>query len=174
MDHQSIIAHLSVNLGIFQNLLQNISDEQARWKPGEDRWSLLEVICHLYDEEREDFRKRLKLTLKDPEAPWSPIDPEGWVVDRGYNIKDYRQSLDNFFEEREMSLKWLKQLNLPPWQAAHHHPQMGPMSAELILANWLAHDFFHIRQATELHFAYLTQAVSPVSLRYSEWEIEAI
>ena len=47
---------------------------------------------------------------------------------------------------------------------------MGPMSAELILANWLAHDLFHIRQATDLHFAYLTKAVTPVSLSYSGWE----
>ena len=47
---------------------------------------------------------------------------------------------------------------------------MGPMSAELILANWLAHDLFHIRQVTDLHFAYLTKAVEPVSLNYSGWE----
>jgi len=47
---------------------------------------------------------------------------------------------------------------------------MGPMSAELILANWLAHDLFHIRQVTDLHFAYLAELVKPVSLDYSGWE----
>jgi len=47
---------------------------------------------------------------------------------------------------------------------------MGPMSAELILANWLAHDLFHIRQVTDLQFAYLTERVKPVSLDYSGWE----
>lgn len=47
---------------------------------------------------------------------------------------------------------------------------MGPMSAELILANWLAHDLFHMRQATDLHFAYLTEVVYPIYLKYSGWD----
>jgi hypothetical protein len=46
---------------------------------------------------------------------------------------------------------------------------MGRMTAELLLANWLAHDLFHIRQVNDLHFAYLVQLVAPVSLGYSGW-----
>jgi len=43
-------------------LIQDDSDEQASWRPDSDSWSVLEVINHLYDEEREDFR-HLGLTL---------------------------------------------------------------------------------------------------------------
>ena len=170
MNHIKIIENLRVNSEVFKHLFQTVSDEQARWKPGEDKWSMLEVINHLYDEEREDFRKRLELVLNNPEDPWPPIDPEGWVVQRNYNDRNLKQSLQNFFDEREKSLLWLDTLGRPDWQATHRHPQMGPMSAELILANWLAHDLFHIRQATDLHFAYLTKVVKPVSLDYSGWE----
>jgi hypothetical protein len=60
---------------VFKYLFKNISEEQARWKPGADRWSILEVINHLYDEEREDFRKRLALVLDNPDEPWPAIDP---------------------------------------------------------------------------------------------------
>ncbi len=49
-------------------------------------------------------------------------------------------------------------------------PSDGPHVRELILANWLAHDLFHIRQVTDLHYAYLTEMVKPVSLDYSGWE----
>ena len=170
MNHQKIMVHLGVNAGVFKGLLQSVSDRQARWKPTKDRWSMLEVVNHLYDEEREDFRRRLELVLDDPEASWPPIDPERWVVQRNYNEKDFKQSLHNFFEEREKSLLWLNKLALPNWQATHRHPQVGRMSAELILANWLAHDLFHIRQVTDLHFAYLTEVVKPVPLDYSGWE----
>ena len=58
-------------------LAQGVTPEQARWKPTPEEWSLLEVICHLYDEEREDFRQRLDLTLHHPEADWPPIHPVG-------------------------------------------------------------------------------------------------
>jgi len=155
MNHQKIKENLRVNRDVFKYLFQTVSEEQARWKTGKDRWSILEVINHLDDEEREDFRKRLELVLNNPEDQWPPIDPEGWVVQRKYNERNLNQSLQNFFEERETSLLWLNKLDLPDWQATHHHPQMGPMSAELILANWLAHDLFNIRQVTDLHFAYL-------------------
>ena len=170
MDHKQIIAHLGVNSDVFKHLFMNLSDEKARWKPGLDKWSLLEVINHLYDEEREDFRKRLMLVLSDSAAPWPPIDPERWVFERGYNERDVKASLDNFFGERTYSLGWLNELSSPDWQAIHHHPQMGPMSAEQLLANWLAHDLFHIRQVNDLHFAYLSKQVVPMSLDYSGWQ----
>ncbi len=170
MNHEKIKEHLRINSDVFKYLFQTVSDEQARWKPGRDRWSILEVNNHLYDEEREDFRKRLELVLNNPEDPWPPIDPEGWVVQRKYNDQNLKRSLQNFFNEREKSLLWLDTLDLPDWQATYRHPEMGPMSAELILANWLAHDLFHIRQVSDLHFAYLTEGVKPVSLDYSGWE----
>jgi uncharacterized damage-inducible protein DinB len=170
MNHGQIIAHLRVNADVFTYLFRSVSDEQSRWKPTRDRWSILEVVNHLYDEEREDFRQRLELVINNPEEPWPPIDPEGWVVERSYNERNLKQSLHNFFEEREKSLRWLDTLNVPDWQATHQHPKMGPMSAELILANWVAHDLFHIRQVTDLHFACLTKLVEPISLDYSGWE----
>ena len=60
------------------------------------KWSTLEVVCHLYDEEREDFRQRLDIILHRPEAKWPPIDPVGWVSARKYNERDLAQSLAEF------------------------------------------------------------------------------
>ena len=170
MNHPQIIVRLGVNGDIFKHLFKNLVDEQARWKPGAGRWSLLEVINHLYDEEREDFRKRLTLVLRNPDEPWPAIDPEGWVNLRGYNQRGFNDSLNNFLKERDISLRWLHTLDSPDWRSTHLHPKMGPMSAEFLLANWLAHDLFHIRQVNDLHFAFLSRMTSPVSLFYSGWE----
>ena len=153
-----------------RSFTEGISLEQARWRPDPDSWSLLEVINHLYDEEIEDFGRRIELVLSDPDRPWPPIDPEGWVVQRGYNERNFRKSLSNFLAAREASLGWLNEQKSADWRATHHHPRMGPMSAELLLANWLAHDLFHIRQIAELQFAGLSKQVAPVSLKYSGWE----
>jgi hypothetical protein len=72
--------------------------------------------------------------------------------------------------ERAASLTWLWEPESPHWQVKHHHPKMGPLSAELLLVNWLAHDLFHIRQINDLHFAYLCRQAAPISLAYSGWE----
>ncbi len=63
-------------------LVDGVDDEQARWKPDAESWSILEVVNHLYDEEREDFRVRLDSMLHRPGENAPPIDPQGWVTAR--------------------------------------------------------------------------------------------
>ncbi|MCB9285576.1 MAG: DinB family protein [Lewinellaceae bacterium] len=155
MDHTSIINNLSENLSIFKNLLTGIPEEDVRWKPAPDKWCLLEVLCHLVDEEREDFRARVRHVLLKPTEPMPPIDPQGWVNERKYISRDYSDMLDIFLEERRSSVAWLHSLVSPPWQNTYQHPKLGPLSAELFLANWLAHDYLHIRQVLGLKFALL-------------------
>ncbi len=57
-------------------LAEGLSLEQARWKPDEKSWSVLEVLNHLVDEEVLDFRRHLDHLLHTPDAPWPEIDPQ--------------------------------------------------------------------------------------------------
>jgi len=134
-------------------LVEGVSDEQARWKPDAASWSILEVVNHLYDEEREDFRVRLDLLLHQPEIVAPPIDPQAWVTARAYNERDRGESLANFLAERRRSLDWLRGLGAPdvaaeivmPWGAVYHPGDMA--------AAWVSHDLLHLRQLVELHWA---------------------
>src|SRR6266550_5924742 len=110
MDLNYVIERLAANAGIFEGLTKAINTELALWKPAPDKWSILEVVNHLFDEERQDFRQRLDLVLKTPEQTWPAIDPQNWVTSRRYNERDLDTSLKNFFDEREKSLSWLSQL----------------------------------------------------------------
>jgi hypothetical protein len=154
MNLDYFIGRFSKNRGVFESLVRTISPEQARWRPAPDKWSLLEVVNHLFDEEREDFRQRLKLTLEDPAQAWPPINPREWVTTRGYNERELDTSLNNFLGERQASLQWLGQLSAPNWQNSNEGPN-GILTAGDLLASWLAHDFLHIRQLTRLHWQYV-------------------
>ena len=61
MDLEFVIKRMWAGANSIQALTTNVDDEQARWKPSPDRWSVLEVICHLHDEERYDFRSHFSL-----------------------------------------------------------------------------------------------------------------
>jgi hypothetical protein len=154
-------ARLAANAEAFRALVAGVSDDQARWKPEPSQWSILEVVNHLADEEADDFRRRLELTLADPEQGWPPIDPQGWAVERRYNERDLEESLRRFLEERDRSCVWLRRL---PQDAdldrAHAHPTIGVMRAGDVLASWLAHDLIHVRQITRLHYRWLERAAS--------------
>jgi hypothetical protein len=103
MNLDMCIVRFSHKAATITNLVQDVSAEQAQWKPSADDWSILEVINHLYDEEREDFRQRLDFLLFQPEAELPPIDPDGWVTSRHYNERDLATSVTNFLQEREQS-----------------------------------------------------------------------
>ena len=146
-----------------------VSQEQARWKPDPDSWSILEVINHLYDEERLDFRVRLEYILYRPGEPWPPIDPGVWVTSRAYNQRDPAESLHNFLAEREKSLAWLKTLDPLDWQVVSAAP-WGEITAGDMFAAWVAHDMLHLRQLIELHYAYTVRSVEPYTVIYAgEW-----
>ena len=73
MNQTRIIGELARNKSVFESLLRGVNEQQYRWKPSADKWCLLEVICHLYDEEREDFRARVKHCLENPTLSMPPI-----------------------------------------------------------------------------------------------------
>lgn len=161
---------LAENAAVITGLVANVDDRQARWRPSPDAWSLLEVVNHLVDEEREDFRMRLDYLLHRPGEPWPPIDPAGWVTARGYNQREVDQSLDTFLAERRASLLWLDGLIEPDWGRAEQHPVAGLFTAADMLSSWLAHDFLHIRQLNELHYQHHARRVAPARIDYAgDW-----
>lgn len=169
MDINRIIAELEKNKSVFKDLLENLPDEFYHWRESENKWNLLEVVCHLYDEERDDFRARVKSVLANPLEDLLPIDPSGWVTSRNYAEQNYDMKLNDFIIEREYSIAWLKQLKSPEWGNSHSHPKLGPLTAKMFLVNWLAHDYLHIRQIIRIKYEYLKITSGEILLYAGDW-----
>lgn len=169
MNLETCCKMLAGNARRIRLLVENISEDQARWKPDAVSWSVLEVVNHLLDEENLDFKIRLEITLFHPEQPWPVIDPQGWVTERRYNQRDLESSLVNFLAAREQSLAWLCSLSSPDWDARYDAP-WGIMRAGDLMAAWAAHDLLHMRQLVALHWAYAACEFEPYSAAYvGDW-----
>jgi len=155
MNYDYIINQLAQNQSVFENLFLDQTQEAYLWRPYPEHWCLLEIACHLYDEELEDFRLRLKIVLETPGVMPPPIDPEGWVKERKYVERNYEIMIHKFLDERTKSLEWLRALENPQWDNAHQHPVFGKADGHHYLTNWLAHDYLHIRQITRLKYNYV-------------------
>ena len=166
MNLESVLSQMTSHAQAIRALVEGCPAHQARWKPAATSWSILEVINHLLDEEREDFRARIESVLHRPEEAWFRIDPEGWVTERGYNQRDLELSLEGFLTAREESLQWLRGLESAEWTAGYEAP-FGRIRAGDILAAWAAHDVLHLRQLVELKWAYLVQVAEPYGVRYA-------
>jgi hypothetical protein len=166
MELEALVAQMARQAKAVRALAEGVPDEQARWKPDLDQWSMLEVVHHLLDEEIYDFRARLDIILHHPKQPWPAIDPEGWVTERAYNQQDPADVLARFREERRRSLAWLAALPSPDWRARYEAP-FGPITAADMLASWVAHDLLHTRQLIELGYAYTQHFVAPARTDYA-------
>jgi hypothetical protein len=166
MDLSSFTVELACNAETIRSLVENVSVERARWKPGPDQWSILEVVNHLRDEEIEDFRTHLDLILHRPQEPWPRIDPAGWVTQRRYNEREIGPSLDAFLVARRESLSWLQDLANPDWNASYAAP-FGVLTAGDMFVSWATHDLLHLRQLVELHYAHTAFVAAPYQVAYA-------
>lgn len=167
MDIQQILSQMKGHAQAIRSLVAGCSAEQARWKPDAASWSMLEVLNHLLDEERADFRARIAMVLR--AGAWFRINPGGWVTERAYNDQELGPSLESFLAARAESLEWLAGLGEVDWSTAFQAP-FGTIRAGDFLASWAAHDVLHLRQLVELHWAYLVRAAEPYAVEYAgEW-----
>ena len=169
MEFETLYRELENSTGMIRALLSGITQEEAQIKPTVESWSILEVICHLYDEEREDFREHLDFILHRQNEEWHRIDPQAWVTERKYNEQNFGEMHEKFFAEREKSFAWLKGLRNPNWETAYT-TEYRTISAGEMFACWVAHDNLHIRQFVELRRRYIERITKPYSLDYAgDW-----
>lgn len=170
IDLLDLSARFERNAETIRSIVDGVPADEAQWHPQPAKWSLLDVTCHLLDEEREDFRQRIDYTLHRPNDEWPPIDPEGWVTSRDYASRDLSETLTAFLDERRRSIEWLRALENPDWEISRTHPAGFTLRAGDLLHSWLAHDYLHIRQLTKLRFDYAAGLFAPYSSLYAgEW-----
>lgn len=177
MEFKILYQELVNSTEMIRALLKDIDQEQARVKPDAESWSILEVICHLHDEEREDFREHLDFIVSTSlnaspnrqNEEWHVIDPQSWVRERKYNEQNFTEMQEKFFAERKRSLEWLNGLANVDWDTTYTS-EYGSISAGEMFSCWVAHDNLHIRQLVELRRARIERITRPYPIGYAgEW-----
>ncbi len=131
--------------GALAELVGGTPAERLREREAEGRWSPLEVLAHLRDEEVEDFRARaMNASRGEPAA--AGIDPQAWVTTRGYNALDPAFVLREFSEERARSCAWLATLDAAALARETVTPGGRRLRCADLVAAWRMHDLLHLRQ----------------------------
>jgi hypothetical protein len=169
MEFETLYQELINSTEMIRALIKDIGQEQAHVKPDAESWSILEVICHLYDEEREDFRFHLDWIFNRQDEKWPSFDPQSWVTERKYNEQNFNEMTGKFFGERKRSLEWLKGLADADWETLYE-ANWGSLKAGEMFASWVAHDNLHIRQLVELRRLFVERITKPYDIQYAgDW-----
>jgi DinB superfamily len=169
MEFSTLYQELQNSTEMIRVLLVGITQAEARYKPTPESWSILEVVCHLYDIEREDFREHLDFILHRQNEEYHVIDPQRWVTERKYNEQSFVEMQEKFFAERKQSLEWLREKSNSDWETTYTS-EYGSASAGEMFSCWVAHDNLHIRQFVELRRARIENITKPYPLEYAgDW-----
>jgi hypothetical protein len=130
---------------ILDVLLGDLDTATWRERPAPAEWSPLEIVCHLRDEEVEDFGARLRVVV-DGGTTFAPIDPAGWPETRRYRDADPVAALAILRERRIATLTFVDGLAPERLRHAVCHPRLGTLSGLDLLAAWVTHDRLHLAQ----------------------------
>ena len=133
---------------VLDALLSGLDEAAARTRPAPDEWSPVEIVCHLRDEETEDFGARVRVILEGA-TEFVKIDPERWAVERRYREASLPEALEAFRTRRQDSLQLLASAAsdaLLTLGASRPLGRLGPLSGLDLVAAWVAHDRIHLAQ----------------------------
>jgi hypothetical protein len=133
--------------GALDALLSDVDDALWRARPAANEWSPVEIVCHLRDEETEDFGARVRVVVEGGTV-FAPIDPQRWAIDRGYEKEDPRAALTALKQRRRDSLAFLALVDPAKLTRVVDQPRLGKMSGLDLVAAWVTHDRLHLTQLT--------------------------
>jgi hypothetical protein len=144
------ISQLEITPEILRLLMEDITDEQAHWKPAPDRWSIAEVLEHLSHTESRGFRARIDQMLAEEHPTLEAYDQEAFAAQGTYSGRDPEESFAHFEEQREDNVAFLRDLPLSVAERTGAHAKLGNITIGQLMNEWAFHDLGHIRQIAEL------------------------
>ena len=139
---------LEATPAILRGLMSEISEDDARWKPAPDRFSIAEVLAHLSHSEGHCYRARVDRFLAEELPEFEPDDAQ-MHLDL-YKNADPEEELGHFEDQRESNLALLRGLAAETGSRKAMHRAAGEITLSQMLHEWALHDLGHIRQVAEL------------------------
>jgi len=133
---------------ILRGLMSEISEEDARWKPAGDRFSIAEVLSHLSHSEWHCYRPRVDRFLSEEMPEFEPDDAQMHL--EVYKNADPEEAFGHFEDQRDMNLELLRGLPAEVGSRKALHKAAGEITLSQMLHEWALHDLGHIRQVAEL------------------------
>ena len=148
MPSRFVLKALELSPSAFFHVIDDVRPEKYRDRIAPDRFDLVETIAHLADLE-DLVLERMRLACEHPGSTCVEIDPDARAMEKRYAERDLHHELDVFRNRRNDTLDFLA--NLPAGEETKSivHPAYGEISIEYIAHSMLAHDMYHLEQASQ-------------------------
>jgi len=118
---EKLIEEYSQDYALLREAVEGLSEEELRFQPAPDKWSIHQIVIHVTDSEILSTH-RLRKVLAEEEPLLLSFDQEAWVNNLGYERLDLEQHLLLFQMLRASMLPLLENLTAEQLKRVGQYP----------------------------------------------------
>jgi len=122
-----------------------VSDDRLRRRPEPQKWSIVEIVAHLAEDELVTSW-RYRQMLETPGCALAGFDQDLWERLGRYGTWSMDEALLMFRLLRKANLRLLQDLSPEQWQAFGVHAERGRITVRDLVFHMAGHDLNHIEQ----------------------------
>lgn len=146
-DRTLIAASLRATPRLLREMTRDCAAAQAATPPKPGEWSIVDVVRHLVEGDRDTFLPRLRRMLAEERPVFAVRQP------LQHDASDLTTLVDVFERARAQVVKILSGLDEAAWSREGVSPSRGPLSVEAYAASTAEHDTEHLRQIQDVRAA---------------------
>jgi hypothetical protein len=141
----AILTSLEAGPKALKQATKDLSEDELLRQLAPGKWSILEIVCHLRDTERQFGERFSKMAFQDRPTLWM-MDNDRVAQALRYREAKLSEALAEFERLRGDSLTLLRALPAPLWSRTALHPTRGEVTIEALARVLAAHDPSHLER----------------------------
>ena len=127
--------------------LRGVPRKLLLFSPAPGKWSILEILCHMRDMEREGYLERYTRILAENEPRLPDLNGDALAIERDYRGQKAGDVLRDWMRLRRENLRLLKKSKPEQWRRAGVHETAGRLSIDdLVVRHAVGNDTAHLAQ----------------------------
>jgi uncharacterized damage-inducible protein DinB len=139
-----VVARLGSAARMLRELTHDVTAEQGARAPAVGEWSIVEVVRHLVEGERDKFLPRLRRMQTEARPVFAPTAPVAG------DANDLPALVEVFVSAREQTVGLLAALDEAGWRREGVSPSRGVLTIEAYAVSTDRHDTEHLRQVHDV------------------------
>jgi hypothetical protein len=143
--HLALVERLDRQAQDVDRLTFGLDDAQLKTRTVPDKWSLLELVCHLW-RVQQVFEARLATMLRENEPVLAAYSPDNDVEFEKMTARPAAEDRAGFLRERKAFTARLGELEPAEWHRRGRHPEYPHYDVHFLIEYLANHEAHHIYQ----------------------------
>jgi hypothetical protein len=143
--HRRLVSRLREQAEDVRRLTSGLTEDQMAERTAPDRWSLKELVCHLY-RIQQVFTSRIETVLSEENPAIVSYEPEGDTEFGKVAVRPAAESLGNFLADRDRLTTRLERLTPAEWHRKGTHPEFPHYDIHFQVEYMAHHEAHHLYQ----------------------------